>query len=153
MCAQTIHIYREKWQNPSLLSKFIFEGLLPCSNPFISIHNLFQDTFRCSHQQYLHISYYSMPKYFLPKMPEGSPLEWQSRGLILGGIVTLPSIYAVNQQKSERKPTWLIFTPQFYIIDVNYTSSNAYLKGRPGSSTSRHQRHLQYHSLSPHQGS
>lgn len=88
----------KKWQNPSLLNKLIFEGLFPCSNPSISIHNLFQDTFRCSHQQCLYISYYSMPKYFLPKMPEGSPLEWQRRGLILGSTETLPSIYAMNQQ-------------------------------------------------------
>lgn len=44
-------------------------------------------------------------------MPEGSPLEWQRRGLILGGTETLPSIYAKNQQK----PKWFLhhsFTSQ-----------------------------------------
>lgn len=127
-----------------------FEGLFPCSNPSISIHNLFQDTFRCSHQQCLHISYYSMPKYFLPKMPEGSPLEWQRRGLILGGTETLPSIYAMNQQKPKWKHTWLIFTPQFYITDVNYTPCNSYLKGQPCSSTSHHECCLPCHSSTLH---
>ena len=56
----------------------------------------------------------------------------------------------MNQQKPKWKPTWLIFTPQFYITDVNYTSSNAYLKGQPCSSASHHQCRLQCHSSTLH---
>lgn len=91
-----------------------------------------------------------MSLHFLPKMPEGSPLEWQRRGLILGSTETLPSIYAMNQQKPKWKPTWLIYAAQFYVTDVNYISSNAHLKGQPCSSTSHHQCRLQCHSSTLH---
>lgn len=67
----------KKWQNPSLLSKLIFEGLFPCSSPSISIHSLFQDSFRCSHQQCLYISYAQI---FLAKNARRQPTGTTEKG-------------------------------------------------------------------------
>lgn len=44
----------------------------------------------------------------------------------------------------------MVFTPQFYITDVQYTSSNMHLGGQPYFSTSHHQCCLQCHSSTLH---